>query len=234
VADLERIVLWLLALVASVFGMARIMTPKTEPGPEFKPAQTEPAASGALPELVSGSELRVQALVQYEGAYWEDGTGEYVSNVAALMLYNPSDADVSCGQVFLMLQDQEYVFEFTYLPAGGRLLVPEKNRLPYVRERVTHCRTGEMVFDNFGAEDKGLRLTPNGLSGILLENTTQETMDQVTVLYKLYLAEQDVYLGGTTYAYTVENLSPGEIREIIPPKFVWGYSKLVDIQTEEK
>ena len=236
-AALERIVLWLLALVASIFGMTRIMTPKVETGPVFQPAQeveTAPQYIGALPEVVPGTELRIQALVQYEGAYWEDGTGEYVSNVAALMIYNPSDTGISYGQVFLTLQGQEYAFEFTYLPAGGRLLVPEKHRLPYVRERVTHCRTGEMVFDNFGAEDKGFRLTPNGLSEILLENTTQETMDQVTVLYKLYLAEQDVYLGGTTYEYIVENLAAGEIRETIPPKFVWGYSKVVDIQTENK
>ena len=226
--------LWLLALVASVFGMARIMTPKTEPGPVFKPAQTEPAASGALPELVSGSELRVQALVQYEGAYWEDGTGEYVSNVAALMLYNPSDADVSYGQVFLMLQDQEYVFEFTYLPAGGRLLVPEKNRLPYVRGDVTDCRCEDLVTGNFGTEDSGVTFTQNGLAGIVLENTTGGELKKVTLFYKLYLQEQDAFLGGRTYEVTVEDLSAGEIREIVPPKFVWGYSKLVDIQTEEK
>ena len=56
----------------------------------------------------------------------------------------------------------------------------------------------------------------------------------MTVYYKLYLEAQDVYLGGTTYEFTVDNLLSGETREIIPPKFVWGYSKVVDIQTENK
>jgi len=187
VTDLERIMLWLLALIASIFGVVRIMTPKTEPGPVFKPAQTEVSASGALPTCVPGTDLQIQALVQYEGAYWEDGTGDYVSNVAALMLYNPSDAGITNGKVYLTLQEQEYLFAFTYLPAGGRILVPEKNRLPYVRGRVTECRCDELVTGDFGTEDSGIAFTQNGLSGILLENTTGGELKQVTLFYKLYL-----------------------------------------------
>ena len=230
---MERIMLWLLALIASIFGVVRIMTPKTEPGPVFKPAQTEVSASGALPTCVPGTDLQIQALVQYEGAYWEDGTGDYVSNVAALMLYNPSDAGITNGKVSLTLQEQEYLFAFTYLPAGGRILVPEKNRLPYVRGRVTECRCDELVTGDFGTEDSGIAFTQNGLSGILLENTTGGELKQVTLSYKLYLQEQDALIGGRTYVFTVESLSAGEIREIVPPKFVWGYSAVVDIQTAE-
>ncbi|MBO5891524.1 MAG: hypothetical protein J6Q30_02275 [Oscillospiraceae bacterium] len=230
---MERIMLWLLALIASIFGMARIMTPKVETGPVFKPAQTEQSA-GALPEFVPGTELCVQALVQYEGAFWEDGTGEYVSNVAALMLYNPSDTGIAYGEVFLTLQDQEYTFEFTYLPAGGRLLVPEKNRLPYVRGKVTDCRCGELVTRDFGTEDSGITLTPKGLAGIVLENTTQSDFKNVKLSYKLYLQDHDAYVGGSTYEITVESLPAGESQEIVPPKFVWGYSKVLDIQTGEQ
>ena len=230
---MQRIFLWLLALVVSTLGMAHILTPKAEPGPEFAPRETATSEqTGALPHSVSGSDLQIQALVQFEGDFWEDGTGEYVSNVAALLLYNPSDIGITYGKVYLTLQQQEYLFEFTYLPAGGRLLVPEKNRLPYVRGKATDCRCEELVTGDFGTEDSGVTISRKGLAGIILENTTGGEV-KVTLSYKLYLQEQDALIGGTTYKITVDNLSAGEIREIVPPKFVWGYSAVVDIQTAE-
>ena len=236
-AGLQRIVLWILALILSAVGVARIVRPEKESGPVFLPAQTEPAATeswGALPESVPGTPLQIQALIQYEGPFWEDGTGEYVSNVAALMLCNPTDAGVRSGQVFLTLQGQEYVFEFSYLPAGGRLMVPEKNRLPYVRGLVTDCRCGKLVTQAFGVEASGVRLTPQGLSGILLENPGDRDLENVRLYYKLYLSEEDVYVGGSTYQVTVGDLPAGGRQEITPENFLWNYSAVVDIQTGEE
>ena len=236
-AGLERIILWVLALILSALGMARFFMPEEEPGPVFLPAQTESAASqqtGALPERVPGTCLRIQALMQYEGPYWEDGTGEHVSNVAALMLYNPSGSGISYGQVFLTLKGQEYVFEFTYLPAGGRLLVPEKNRLPYVRDKVTDCRCGQMVTGDFGVENTGVSLIRDGMSGIILENQTDRDSENIQLFYKLYLRDEDVYVGGTTYQMSVGSLPAGGRQKITPAHFVWDYSAVVDIRTGEK
>lgn len=234
---LVRMILCGMALIFGALGMACFLIPEEEDGPVFMPAPTESAAvqqSGALPERVPGTSLQLQALMQYEGPYWEDGSGEYVSNVAALLLYNPTCFGVSYGQVFLTLQGQEYLFEFTYLPAGARLLVPEKNRLPYVREKIADCRCGEMVLGNFAVEDSGIRLTPKGMSGILLENQTDRDLQNVQLYYKLYLSENAVYIGGKTYQMTVGSLPAGGKQEIIPPNFVWNYSAVVDIQTGEQ
>ncbi|MBQ3542875.1 MAG: hypothetical protein IJA45_07115 [Oscillospiraceae bacterium] len=236
-AGLERIILWILALILSALGMARFFMPDEEVGPAFLPAQTEtiaPQQTGALPERVPGTSLQIQALMQYEGPYWEDGTGEHVSNVAALMLYNPSGNGISYGQVFLTLRGQEYVFEFTYLPAGGRLLVPEKNRLPYVRGKVTDCRCGQLVTGEFGVENAGFNLTKNGMSGIVLENQTDRDLENVQLYYKLYLGDEGVYVGGTTYQMSVGSLPAGGKQEITPSHFVWDYSAVVDIQTGEQ
>ena len=235
-AGLERIAVWVLALILSALGVARLFMPDEEIEPVFLPAQTESVAStqsGALPERVPGTSLQIQALMQYEGPYWEDGTGEHVSNVAALMLYNPSGNGISYGQVFLTLEGQAYVFEFTYLPAGGRLLVPEKNRMPYVRGKVTDCRSGQMVTGNFGAEKNGICLTPKGMSGIVVENQTDRTLDNVQLYYKLYLNDEGVYVGGTTYQMAVGSIPAGSKQEITPNHFVWDYSAVVDIQTGE-
>ncbi len=236
-AGLERIILWILALTLSALGMARFFMPDEEAEPVFLPAQTESVSatqSGVLPERVPGTSLQIQALMQYEGPYWEDGTGEYVSNVAALMLYNPLGIGFSYGQVYLTLQGQEYIFEFTYLPAGGRLLIPEKNRLPYVRGKVTDCRPGQLVSGDFGIENTGISLTQEGMSGILVENQTDRSLENVQLYYKLYLSDEDVYVGGTTYQVSVGNLPAGSKQEITPNHFVWGYSAVVDIQTGEQ
>ena len=235
-AGLERVALWVLALILSALGMARYFMPDDEREPIFMPAQTEPVASlqaGALPERVPGTSLQIQALMQYEGPYWEDGTGEHVSNVAALMLYNPTGKGIAYGQIFLTLEGQEYVFEFTYLPAGGRLLVPEKNRLPYVRGIVTDCRSGQLVTGDFGVENAGICLSRNGMSGIVLENQTDRDLENVQLYYKLYLKDEGVYVGGTTYQVAVGSLPAGGKQEIVPVYYVWGYSAVVDIRTGE-
>lgn len=236
-AGLGRMILWILALMLSALGMARFFMPDEEVGPMFLPAQTEsvaPQQISALPERVPGTSLQIQALMQYEGPYWEDGTGEYVSNVAALMLYNPSGNGVSFGQIYLTLKGQEYVFEFTYLPAGGRLLVPEKNRLPYVRGEVTDCRCGQLVTGDFGVENTGVNLTRNGMSGIVVENLTDRNFADVQLFYKFYLSDEDVYVGGPTYQMSVGSLPAGGKQEITPDHFVWDYSAVVDIQTAEQ
>ena len=236
-AGLERIILWVLALILSALGMARFFMPDEEVGPVFLPAQTEsisPEEPNALPERVPGTFLQIQALMQYEGPYWEDSTGEHVSNVAALLLYNPTENGISYGQVFLTLKGQEYAFEFTYLPAGGRLLVPEKNRLPYVRGKVTDCRCGQLVTGDFGAENAGVGFTQKGMSGIVLENQTQRDLKNVQLYYKNYLKDEGIYVGGTTYQISVGSLPARGKQEISPVYFVWGYSAVVDIQTGEQ
>ena len=231
---LGRILLWIFALSVSVMGTAQLLLGDQEPVAAFLPAQTGTVSStigGALPERVPGTALRIQALIQYEGPYWEDGTGEYVSNVAALVLHNTSGIGITSGQVSLELAGQEYMFEFTYLPAGGRLLIPEKNRLPYVREGITACRCIQLEEGNFGVENKGILLTPNGMSRIILENQTDQNMENVLLRYKLYLSDEDMFIGGTTYHTTAESLLAGEKKEITPPHFVWNYSAVIDIQT---
>ena len=236
-AGLERIVLWFLALLLGTVGMVRYFVPEEEPGPVFLPAQTVISTQekpAALPQRVPGTSLQIQALVQYEGPFWEDGTGAYVSNVAALMLSNPTEKGIAYGQVFLTLEGQGYVFEFTYLPAGGRLLVPEKNRLPYLRGTVTDCWCGELVTGKFGSDTAEIRLTQSGMAGILLENSGERDLKNVCLYYKLYQKDVDAYVGGTTYQMTVGSLPAGGKQEIIPEHFVWGYSAVVDIQVGEE
>lgn len=231
-AGLERILLWVVAAILGTVGMVRYFMPKEETGPVFFAAQTEVSSSeqeSALPERVPGTQLRIQALVQYEGPYWEDGSGEYVANVAALMLHNASENGIAYARVTLVLEEQEYLFEFTYLPAGARLLVPEKNRLPYVRGKVTDCRCGELITGDFGMEDSQLLLSPSGMAGVILENPTDRDQENVCLYYKLYMDEADVYVGGTTYRQPVGRIPAGGKLEIVPEHFVWGYSAVVDI-----
>ena len=236
-AGLERLLVLLVAAILGAVGMVRCFWPQKQAGPVFLPAQTvstAPEQEGALPVKVPGTQLRIQAMVQYEGPYWEDGTGAYVSNVAALMLYNASDSGIAYAQVTLQLEGKTYEFEFTYLPAGGRLLVPEKNGQPYTRGNVTDCRCGKLVTGQFGLDQLGIRLAQNGLAGVVLENTTSQDLENVCLYYKLHMDEENAYVGGTTYRQAVGKIPAGGTLEIVPEHFVWGYSAVVDIRVGEE
>jgi len=239
-AILERILLVIVAAVVGTVGMVNWFLPEKQAGPVFSPAETvtrmteSPQPEGALPVKVPGTQLRIQALVRYEGPYWEDGTGEHVSNVAALLLENTGEEGISYAQVSLLLDGNKYEFEFTYLPAGARVLVPEKNRQPYVLGQVTDCRCGRLVTASFGSDTEKVRVRQNGMAGIVLENLTDRDLKTVCLYYKLYLSGEDVYIGGTTYRMEAGQLPSGGNLEVTPEHFVWGYSAVVDIRTGEE
>lgn len=231
-----RMVLGVIGLTLSILIIAQLLRPAAQTSVISFASRQETVASqhaGALPVRVPGTGLEIQALVQYEGPYWEDGTGDHVHNVAALMLYNPTQTDIVSAEVVLMRQEQAYTFTFSCLPAGERLLVPEKNRQPYFRGEVTGCRCTELITGALTPEDPTVTLRQSGMSGIVLENQTRRELETVRLYYKLYLSEEQMYVGGTTYEITAQDLPAGGRQEVTPDKFVWGYSAVVSIWTEQ-
>lgn len=209
----------------------------------FQPPQTEstglpvyPLAQEkiTLPVTFPGTKLTAQALALYEGPFAEDGSGDNVTNVAALILHNAGDTGIAYAEVELTLEGQRYCFVLTCLPPGGKVLVPEVNRKVFQEGAVTDCRCVKLVKGDFGLAPDRIRVTQKGMAGVVLENTAGQTLQNVCLHYKLYVNAQDIYVGGITYRFPVGTLSAGQRLEVIPEHFVWGYSAIVGISTGEE
>ena len=206
----------------------------------FTPAQTSPSVyplgqqKVALPFTFPGTKLTAQALAMYEGPFAEDGSEDAVTNVAALILHNAGETGIAYAEVELMLEDRQYRFTVTSLPPGGKVLVPETSRQPFQQSEITQCHCVELVEGKLNLVQDSLRITQNGMAGVVLENTSETELRNVCLYYKLYVNAQDMYVGGVTYRYPVGTLLPGQRLEVIPEHFVWGYSAIVDVTTGEE
>ena len=182
------------------------------------------------PRSVMGTDLLAVTALEYDGPFWEDGSNEEVSGVAALVVENQGGLLVSSGAVILELEKEWLVFEISFLPPGGKVLVLEKDRKRYSYGTNVTCYgwTREEY-----PEDVGLvSVESMGLNGLLLTNNTGCTVPGVQIHYKNYNTETGMFLGGISYCVTEEDLMPKEIRLLNPLQFAARESRIVSIYQE--
>lgn len=211
--------------------------------PVFYPAQTQEASYSAealnqtapvFPFTIEGTPLLVQGLAAYEGPSLEDGGNASLSNVAALILCNTGEKGIFYGKVSLRVGGRELCFEFTYLPPGARILIPEKDGKAYCAGTVSDCKCTRLVEGHFDMAQGRLAVRQEGLSGIRLQNLSGQDLHNVTLYYKLHLSGEDIYVGGITYRLAVSTIRAGQTLQLTPERFVWGYSAIVEIAVGEE
>lgn len=179
------------------------------------------------PRSVMGTDLLAVSAMRYDGPYWEDGTNEVVSGVAALVVENQGGLLVSSGAVIVEMDKQWLVFEISFLPPGGKVLVLEKERKSYPRESAVACYgwTREEYPENPGL----ISVESMGLNGVAFTNHTGSTVPSVQVYYKNYDPETGMFLGGITYCLVEEDLMPREVRLRNPASFSARGSRVVQV-----
>ncbi len=182
------------------------------------------------PRSVMGTELLAVRAIEYEGPFWEDGTNEQVSGIAALVVENQSGLMVSGGAVILEIGKERWVFELSFLPPGGTVLVLEKDRRPYSWESPVTCYgwTKEEYPENPGL----VSVESTGLHGLTMTNHTGCTVPSIQVHYKNYDFEKEIFLGGISYCVTETDLMPREVRVLNPDHFAARESRIVQIMQE--
>lgn len=196
-------------------------TPSTAPTEETQP-QYDPVA-GAL--------LICKSLLPYDGpALWEEGA--QLPSVAALELWNAGDIGIRYAEVVVVQGDRELRFEATYIPPGGRVVVPEKNGQEYLRDAVTDISYPVVIPMEKETGAAAVSVTENGTFAVTVTNVTQERIACVRIFYKQYDAEHDVCVGGTTYSAVLTDLKPGESRNLMPYRYAAGYAKIVMVIVE--
>ncbi len=182
------------------------------------------------PRSVMGTDLLAVEAIPYTGPFWEDGSNEEVSGVAALVVENQGGLLVTSGAVILETKKEWMVFEISFLPPGGKVLVLEKDRKRYCAPSAISCYgwTREEYPENPGL----VSAEAMGLNGLMLTNHTGSTVPDIQVHYKQYDPETGMFLGGISYCVTENDLMPREVRVLNPANFAARESRIVQILQE--
>lgn len=182
------------------------------------------------PRSVMGTDLLAVGTIRYDGPYWEDGSNDMVSGITALVVENQGGLLVTGGAVIVEMGKERMVFEFSFLPPGGKALILEKDRKPFSYQAPITCYgwTSEEYPENPGL----VSVEFMGLSGLSLTNHTGCTVPEIEVQYKNYDPETGMFMGGITYCVQEKELLPREVRTVNPAHFSARESRVVRILQE--
>lgn len=223
-----------LTLILGISGCSR-----QEAKPTFQPSEAISAMEMAhtekaltFPHALPDSGLIVEDLVSCSGVFRENGQDEAAENVAALMLYNPSERMVEFAAVSVE-QGGRILYFFVYrLPPNSHCLIPEKGKSAFQDTALTACR--ELCVRWTYQELSRRQLDYLGVGKQLtIINRDSRQQEHVTVWYKQYVRDGDYYLGGVAYSEHLVFLMVDERRTVTPTYYEAGKAKIVSIRIEE-
>ena len=220
-------VLWLCA-ASGVFGfqMLKEIYPQSEAVAAITCEEIE------MPLLLEDSGLLAMNYAVYEGPFEEDGTGDAVSNVTALVIQNTGTAMVKEAAILLRYEGGELLFRLSCLPPGATVLVPEANRSTLRPDAISSLEADAAM----QTTDMwpGLSLRETGLTELELRNDGEERLRNIKLYYKNYDTPSNMYIGGVSYCFCVAELAPGQTVTVQPYHYVMDYSKIVAVTAEQE
>ena len=185
----------------------------------------------SLPIAISNTNLIAKELSAYEGPFLEDGTDREVVNVAALHVYNGGTTEIHKARISLFWSDGFYVFEADHIPAGETVVILEKSGSLYRQGNYIQCN-GWQELSQGEDVSKEISVTDMALGTMVVNNLTDETLRNVCVYYKTWLAPPNIYVGGITYMVQIPVLLPGQSKHLYPYHYAAGYSKVVAVDID--
>lgn len=184
-----------------------------------------------LPIAVSGTDLIAQKLSSYEGPFLEDGTDREVVDIAALHVYNGGTMEVNKARIVLIWSNGFYMFEADHIPPGETVVVLEKNCSLYRKRDYMQCNGWQELGSN-NAISNDISVVEIALGTVIVNNLTDETLRNVCVYYKTWLAPSNIYVGGITYMVQIPVLLPKQSKSLYPYHYAVGYSKVVAVDID--
>ena len=187
--------------------------------------QSEAQNEQEFPFVIRGTGLIAQYFAQYEGPFLEDEVQEPVTDIAALMVYNPGAQFVKRASILLQQGNRTLVFDIMMLPPGSRVLVLEKNGCPYTTEAVIGY---QCVFVETEQRSEKWEIAVAEREGALyVTNQMEYTVSDVVLYYKQYNSVDGFYLGGYAYTQRIGTLGAEEEKKIDLFRYVSGNSRVV-------
>lgn len=231
------VMVWI--VVSALVGPDVSVPPVTDaPGTTGSVALTTTPAVTETPEPVFpmdlGNGLVLLQAGGYNGMYMEDGSNRIVSDVFMIGICNDADADLQYGQIVLTVEEQEYSFKVTNLPAGATAVVLEEHCSLKPEFLPLEAEVRDLVWftEPMSASEDVFRIT--GQKGVVnVKNISDQPMDGVIYVYYKYKAD-DIYFGGITFRVKIENgLAAGEIRQVPSGHFDPDSCEVVNVTVYE-
>ncbi len=185
-----------------------------------------------FPFKIPGTTLIAEQIVSYDGMFSEgSGTGN-VTNVAALLLYNCGTQGITEAQVRLQAGEVQFLFSVDTIPAGTRVLVPEKSGKEFGPKIFSSCKGSQKTDNSDWQKEAVIKLEYPDMGTVTVTNLSGRELTGICLYYKTYYPEADFYVGGKTLIYYIENLAPNEYIQIYPYSYALGYSKFARIEIE--
>lgn len=179
-----------------------------------------------FPFFVEGTELIAEHFVSYEGDYFEDQSGEFVIDGAALCVYNKADTHIAFASIHIETFDGVYCFEGTCIPPHTKVVMLEKYKAPYPQTSV-YFAVGKTVAESSESVMGDLLISAVDMGRIEVKNISDRALDDVYLYYKRYDSQWDICIGGITYAVSAGSLQAGESAILFPEKYAKGYTKVL-------
>lgn len=184
-----------------------------------------------LPYSIPGSSLVVRGIASYDGIYLEDGSDEETSGVTVMLLQNAGDTEVEYASVSVSRDGTALQFDASALPAGGTVVVQEKNKTPFQEGNYSDCSATVAEISGFEMSEDKVQVEESGEQSLTVTNLTDEDIPAVRVFYKFYMEDEGTYVGGITYTAKITNLAAGASQTITPSHYVQGSSRVMMVRT---
>ena len=184
-----------------------------------------------LPYSIPGSSLVVRGIASYDGIYLEDGSDEEISGVTVMLLQNAGDTEVEYASVSVSRDGTALQFDASALPAGGTVVVQEKNKTPFQEGNYADCSATVAEISGFEMSEDKVQVEESGEQSLTVTNLTDEDIPAVRVFYKFYMEDEGTYVGGITYTAKITNLAAGASQTITPSHYVQGSSRVMMVRT---
>lgn len=183
-----------------------------------------------FPFKIPGTTLIAEQIVSYDGLFLEGDDDHDVVNVAALLLYNCGDQGITAAQIELQAGQVQFEFAADTIPAGARILLPEKNAKEFGPKVFTACKGIQQTDKSDWQQENLLKLAYPDMGTVTVTNLSDRELTGIYLHYKAYYPEADFFVGGKTHMYYIESLKPGEYIQIYPNNYALGYSKFARIE----
>ena len=189
------IVLLVLAVTAAVL---LLMPREGPPGEPTAPTEPPPSVDA----------LRGLQFSSFSGEFVEDGTHAQVSNVAAMLVTNPTSKFLDLATVTYKVGDKIATFEITGLPPGGTAWVLEKDRLRLEEGWKFEFDDSSHSFRSDAIRQTDLLTVRNDGHTVTVTNVSDKPLKNVCIYYKVKHSDGN-YFGGITYMMDFDDLEPG-------------------------
>ena len=193
---------------------------------------TEGLSEITFPYAVPGTNLVIEALVYYDGPFLENGSDLELFNSVALLLRNTSAQGITEAEI-TMQGNLIWCFRAMDISPNATVLVVESGGAKYEDNHVTACTGWSKVEPGGWDPEKYLYIDSPDIGTVCITNITDTELTGIRLLYKNWLPQNEIYVGGITYEFCIERIAAGQTVTLRPEHYVKGYSRFIKIYAGE-